>query len=47
MVGVLAAYGYAREKMQHAWMPLTRHQWIEAMTWPAGGLVSACVGLLL
>jgi hypothetical protein len=46
MVIVLVVFGWGREKMQHDWrLPLTRHQKIEALAWPAGGLVAALLGL--
>ena len=42
IVGVLMWY---RERWQHPDRPLNLHNWIEAVTWPAGCLVGACISL--
>ena len=44
VVGLLFALGYGREVAQHVWS-LTAHQWLEALAWPAGGLVAIALGL--
>ncbi len=40
VVALLAAFGISREAMQHVRRegPWNRHIWIEALTWPLGGL---------
>ena len=44
VVGI-GIFGYLREKSQHEFHPLTLHQWVEALTWPAGA-ASALISLL-
>ena len=40
IVMLLAVGGFSRELVQHDW-PLSPHQWLEALAWPAVGLVVA------
>lgn len=46
VVGALGVFGFAREVLQHDWT-LSLHQWIEALAWPAGGLVVVVVGSMV
>ena len=46
ILAALALGGWLREVRQHDWR-LTRHQWLEALAWPAGGVAVYGIGLLL
>ena len=43
MIMLLALLGVGREVLQHDWS-LSLHQWIEGLSWPAGGIFVAFVG---
>lgn len=47
MVPMLGVGGYVRERLQHIGDPdpMTPHRWIEALAWPLGGIIGACVSL--
>jgi hypothetical protein len=46
VAAALFPFGLGREKLQHRGQRLSLHHWIEGLTWGAGGLCVAGIGMV-